>query len=73
MIADPYRRLCTADVHQAQTHTCDDPTSCGIASIGEQDTESRIDELLTTIDQVRDLCAGNKSKLAQKILSVIVP
>lgn len=73
MITDPYVRLCDANVHQGHAHTCDDPVSCGIASIGQDNPEAEVDALLTTIDQVRDLCASSKTKLAQAIMAVIVP
>lgn len=64
-----YARLCDADVHQGQAHTCDDPVSCGIASIGQGEPEA--DWLHELLDRVEELCEGSKAKVAGVVLTTI--
>lgn len=73
MIVEPYARLCAADVHQAQTHTCDDPTSCGVASmvLGLSPVEDELERLHVVLDQIEDLTHGRKTLKSDAVLTLI--
>lgn len=73
MIAAPYARLCAADVHQAQMHTCDDPAACGVAAmvLGPDGPDVELEGLHELLDRIEALTHGRKTLKSDEVLRMI--